>query len=353
MAFSTMRVALRSCALVGHFQRRPFCSKEPLVSGSSVVNDQLPPPSAPANPPPEAVEKKSRGFLKLGVFGLLTGAAATAGYASYAYTLEEAEQKTIPLRESANYNAPDDASILDKILARLYSAAMTVPAKSVELYIDVRRSIEEHVRGFTEPASEKLLPDLLPQEQHVFTLVLDLNETLLYSDWKRDRGWRTFKRPGVDSFLEHLAQFYEIVVYSDEQSMYVDPVVDRLDQKGCIRFRLSRAATKYEKGKHYRDLSKLNRDPTRIIYVSGHALENSLQPENCIQIKPWKLETDDTTLLDLIPFLEYVARHRPADIRPVLSSYHGQDIATEFIQRSKEHQRKMQEQKQPGLFRRR
>lgn len=34
-----------------------------------------------------------------------------------------------------------------------------------------------------------------------------------------------------------------------------------------------------------------------------------------------------------------VARHRPADIRPVLASYQGRDIATEFIERSKEHQR--------------
>lgn len=36
---------------------------------------------------------------------------------------------------------------------------------------------------------------------------------------KRDRGWRTFKRPGVDAFLEHLAKFYEIVVYSDQLNM--------------------------------------------------------------------------------------------------------------------------------------
>ena len=36
---------------------------------------------------------------------------------------------------------------------------------------------------------------------------------------KRERGWRTFKRPGVDAFLEHMAKFYEIVVYSDQQPM--------------------------------------------------------------------------------------------------------------------------------------
>lgn len=38
---------------------------------------------------------------------------------------------------------------------------------------------------------------------------------------KREKGWQTFKRPGVDAFLEHLAQFYEIVIYSDEQSMVI------------------------------------------------------------------------------------------------------------------------------------
>ena len=54
----------------------------------------------------------------------------------------------------------------------------------------------------------------------------------------------------------------------------------------------------------WQDLSKLNRDPAKILYVSGHALEACLQPENCVQIKPWKLEEDDTQLVDLIPFLE-------------------------------------------------
>lgn len=54
----------------------------------------------------------------------------------------------------------------------------------------------------------------------------------------------------------------------------------------------------------WQDLSKLNRDPAKILYVSGHALESTLQPENSVPIKPWKLEEDDTELLDLLPFLE-------------------------------------------------
>ncbi|XP_051125319.1 mitochondrial import inner membrane translocase subunit TIM50 [Andrographis paniculata] len=317
--------------------------KESIIS-DSILRDQ-PPPSAP---PPPVAEKNSWGFLKYGLIATLTGGVATAGYATYAYSSDEIDQKTKALRASASYSVGEDASSFDKFKAYLQATAMTVPAKLVDAYLDLRTWTEEQVRGFTEPTSDKLLPDLHPLEQHAFTLVLDLNETLIYSDWKRDRGWRTFKRPGVDAFLEHLAQFYEIVVYSDQLSMYVDPVVERLDPKHCIRYRLSRGATRYIDGKHYRDLSKLNRDPAKVLYISGHALESSLQPENSVPLKPWQGEGDDTALLDLIPFLEYVAKHRPADIRSVLASYQGHDIAKEFIERSKEHQRRMQEQKQQG-----
>lgn len=52
------------------------------------------------------------------------------------------------------------------------------------------------------------------------------------------------------------------------------------------------------------DLEKLNRDPSHVIYLSGHAKETTLQPENALTVKPWKLEADDTVLLDLLPFLE-------------------------------------------------
>lgn len=54
----------------------------------------------------------------------------------------------------------------------------------------------------------------------VLTMTIILNFTFIWHV-KRDTGWQTFKRPGVDAFLEHLAQFYEIVVYTDEQNMVI------------------------------------------------------------------------------------------------------------------------------------
>ncbi|KAL7088079.1 hypothetical protein ACP275_13G107100 [Erythranthe tilingii] len=322
-------------------------SRETIIS-SSIFGDHLPPPPDSLPPPPLAseAEKSSWSFLKYGLIAAVTGGVATAGYATYAYSLDEIDQKTKFLRTPPNYTLGDDASSFDKFKVQLQGAALTVPAMLVEVYLDLRRLTEEHVRGFTEPISDKLLPDVHPMEQNIFTLVLDLNETLIYSDWKRDRGWRTFKRPGVDAFLEHLAQFYEIVVYSDQLQIYVDPVAERLDPKRYIRHRLSRGATRYIDGKHYRDLSMLNRNPAQVLYISGHALESSLQPENSVEIKAWQGEADDTALLDLIPFLEYVAKNRPSDIRTVIASYQGRDIAKEFIERSKELERKKQEQMQ-------
>ncbi|MCE3049994.1 mitochondrial inner membrane protein required for protein import [Datura stramonium] len=142
--------------------------KEPIISASSLLKDQ-PPPSQNTPPSPESsgAEKNRWSFLKYSVIAAVTGGVATA-----AYTTDEIEDKTKSLRESAKYAVGDDASALDKFQALLYSSAMTVPAKLVEFYIELRRLTE----------SQTNYTVLL--EQHVFTLVLDLSETLIYSDWK-------------------------------------------------------------------------------------------------------------------------------------------------------------------------
>ncbi|XP_022753048.1 mitochondrial import inner membrane translocase subunit TIM50-like isoform X2 [Durio zibethinus] len=247
-------------------------SKETIAASQSILSDQSTPPSPSpeSEAAPHASGRKSWSFLKYGLTAAVTGAVGYTGYLSYRCSYEEVDHKAKALRAAASYTPCEDASAVDKYRGMLYSAALTVPAKALESYLDLRRLVEENVLEFTEPTSDKLLPDLHPQEQHVFTLVLDLNETLLYTDWKRERGWRTFKRPGVDAFLEHLAKFYEIVVYSDQMNMYVDPVCERLDPNNYIRYRLSRGATKYQNGKHYRDLSKLNRNPAKILYMIQH-----------------------------------------------------------------------------------
>ncbi|XP_015973039.1 mitochondrial import inner membrane translocase subunit TIM50-like [Arachis duranensis] len=295
------------------------------------------------NPPAAASSLRIGSFLKYAAVSALTGSTAFTAYVSYAYSLDEIEEKTKSIRESAKYTTASGAgdngcTTLGKFQHKLYSTAISVPTKAIELYLEKRTLIEGIIRSYTEPWKDKLLPDLSPDEgKHVYTLVLDLDETLIYYELVNG-CWEAVKRPGVVDFLEHLSRLYEIVVYTDEENQgHVEAVINKLHPtKRCIIYSLSRVATKYQDGKHFRDLSKLNRDPAKVIYLSGHALENCLQPENCVPMKPCKgFDKDDTTLLDFIPFLKCVARQRPTDIRPILQSYRGCDIPTEFIKRNK------------------
>ncbi len=120
--------------------------------------------------------------------------------------------------------------------------------------------------------------------RHVRTLVLDLDDLLVHSDWTRGRGWRTFKRPGAEDFLKQMAQLYEIVLYTHALPTYADPILDRLDPSRFIVYRLYRDSTLYQHGHHVRELSKLNRDMSKVLFVTS-------DPEAC------KLHSNNTVLV--------------------------------------------------------
>jgi len=68
-----------------------------------------------------------------------------------------------------------------------------------------------------EPIWDKLLPDPLPAPyQQPYTLVINLDNTLIHSTWDKDHGWRVAKRPGAEYFLAYLFQHYEIVIFTTQ-----------------------------------------------------------------------------------------------------------------------------------------
>lgn len=178
----------------------------------------------------------------------------------------------------------------------------------------------------------KLLPDLPPQPfpgtPIPRTLVLDLDETLIYSSYSRSTGWRVAKRPGAEAFLAYLCNFYEIVVFSSKLNMYVDPIVSQLDPNGYISHRLFRSETKFDKGTFVKDLSVLNRDLSRVIVID-HDMKNTLKyhPENGIEVPRWNGDPNDTTLLDLVPFLESLSKEDVSDVREHLEILKTRGIA--------------------------
>lgn len=189
---------------------------------------------------------------------------------------------------------------------------------------------------YKDPVTKKLLPDaqLMDPNMPPFTLVLGLEDVLVHSEWSREHGWRIAKRPGLDYFLKYLSPYYELVIFSSQPSFTVDQIHRKIDPYQMV-YPLYREMTVYEDGDYVKDLSYLNRDLKKVVVVDADPHHVKKQPENAIILPKWKGDPKDTTLIDLIPFLENLANLGYQDTREVLKSFEGKNIAEEFDRRQK------------------
>ncbi|KAL6741075.1 hypothetical protein Aduo_014368 [Ancylostoma duodenale] len=202
-----------------------------------------------------------------------------------------------------------------------------------------------------EPAREQLLPDPLPHPyiQPRYTLVIEMKNVLVHPDWTYKTGYRFAKRPALEYFLDVVGYpNFEVVIYTSESMMTAHPVVDSFDPKQRIMYRLYRDCTKYMHGQHVKDLSKLNRDLSKVIFIEVDPKAGQLNPENVLLVPEWKGNMDDTSLVDLAELLKTIHLSDVEDVRPTLQ-YYSQfpDPAKEFRRRAiylaeQEEQRKHQ-----------
>lgn len=114
---------------------------------------------------------------------------------------------------------------------------------------------------------------------------------------------------------------YEVVVFSSLPQHEADMIVKKLDPYGCVSHGLYRFATRHHKGQYLKDITKLNRDPSKII-VLGHDIEGfSEHPENMLAVPKWEGDGSDHRLEESVDFLEMLAFSRIKDVRPLISKY--------------------------------
>ena len=102
-----------------------------------------------------------------------------------------------------------------------------------------------------------------------YTLVLDLDETLVHFNRKR----LVYQvRPGCLEFLGELAKYYEIVIFTASVSSVADFIIDKLDpKKELVRHRLYRNHTILSKTAAVKDLARLGRPLERTLIVDNRA----------------------------------------------------------------------------------
>ncbi|CAA17836.2 Mitochondrial import inner membrane translocase subunit tim50 [Schizosaccharomyces pombe] len=220
----------------------------------------------------------------------------------------------------------------EKELEKQYPAAGYSPS---DWWNRVKARTNNFFSYYQEPAFEKLLPDPLPEPYNrPYTLVLSLDDLLIHSEWTRQHGWRTAKRPGLDYFLGYLSMYYEVVIFTRQYLATAKPIIDKIDPYHVsISAVLTRESSKYEKGKVIKDLSYLNRDLSRVIMIDTNPESWSKQPDNAIAMAPWTGNPKDKELVGLIPLLEFIAIMDIKDVRPVLKSYQGKNIPLEYARR--------------------
>jgi len=165
------------------------------------------------------------------------------------------------------------------------------------------------------------------------TLILDLDETLVHSTIKTvahhhitvdvmiDGLTCTFyviKRPHVDLFLQKVAEWFEVVIFTASMQQYADPLIDQLDPRKLVKGRLFRESCLPKEGNFVKDLSLIGQDLTSTIIVDNSPIAYSHNKENALPIENWMGDNpQDDALLNLLPFLN--ALRFTSDVRSILS----------------------------------
>ncbi|KAF4046747.1 NLI interacting factor-like phosphatase domain-containing protein [Phytophthora infestans] len=163
-----------------------------------------------------------------------------------------------------------------------------------------------------------LLPPVYPNDVDKKCLVLDLDETLVHSSFRPTDSYDFIipvnidgtvhhvyvcKRPGAEEFLIEMAKYYEIVIYTASLSKYADPLLDKLDPEGTIRYRLYREHCVQYEGSYVKDLSLLDRDITQMIIVDNSPMAYAFHPRNAIGCSSFIDDPNDRELDSIARFL--------------------------------------------------
>ncbi|KAK8612850.1 hypothetical protein V6N13_092954 [Hibiscus sabdariffa] len=173
------------------------------------------------------------------------------------------------------------------------------------------------------------------------TLVLDLDETLVHSTLEHcndaDFTFTVFfnmkehtiyvkKRPHLETFLEKVAEMFEVIIFTASQSIYAEQLLDMLDpDRKFISRRVYRESCIFLDGSYTKDLTVLGVDLAKVVIIDNSPQVFRLQVNNGIPIMSWFNDPSDCALISLLPFLETLVD--VDDVRPIIAKKFVQDFS--------------------------
>ena len=185
----------------------------------------------------------------------------------------------------------------------------------------------------------KVKPPFLPPldtKKYTYSLILDLDETLVHYIEEENRAYVQV-RPYADYFLNEMAKYFELVIFTAAAEDYADIVLNELDKNKLINYKLYRKHTEQINGVFIKDLSKLGRDLSKILIVDNNKDNFTLQPDNGLHICSFDGDLNDDELYHLSGDLMKIIEANQKDIRPIVKEisdimkkrYESKDVVLE------------------------
>ena len=168
------------------------------------------------------------------------------------------------------------------------------------------------------------VPYLTNKTNKKFTLVLDLDETLICfipNPNEESKGTLRF-RPGLTDFLLAVKEKYEVITFTSATQEYADPIENAIEQNNkYFDARLYRHHTIIYENDFVKDIQRIGRPLDKILIVDNMPQNFRLQKENGIVIKAfWGDDAYDNALISLKEILLKIADEFN-DIRKGLIKY--------------------------------
>jgi hypothetical protein len=139
---------------------------------------------------------------------------------------------------------------------------------------------------------------MLPADQGKYTVVLDVNETLLAQPNPGSPEQCIF-RPHAQQFLQSVGRKCEVAIWSASPKEALAEPLNALDAGSNIRHRIYRAERWWKSGRGTKALRQLGRPMPRTLMIDDRPASCVANPRNAIIIPPFEGAPCDALLVSL------------------------------------------------------
>ena len=177
---------------------------------------------------------------------------------------------------------------------------------------------------FSYRLNKAIPPFLNNSSKKKFSIVLDLEDTLLNIRYLTNGKLLLSLRPGLISFLSGIKQYYEIISFSKFSKNYSSTIINYIEgNRKLFDYNFYREHCLLIGRKFYKDISRIGRDMKRIIMIDDLPENLEKHGDNGILIKPYDgdEQDNDRVLYELRKMLILFYKLGYDDIRTAIKKF--------------------------------